>query len=130
MKKLLLLLFLIPFFACAQDETTGGYARWDGTGTDDNDVLFIAVTESYSACMLMSTTGAVDVEGTLDGSAFSDPISLQDLGATTTDPVLVTAADRMYAFVGKFDQVRVRQNGATGAAASMLCWNLGGGQRF
>jgi hypothetical protein len=72
--------------------------------------------------MLMSPDGAVDVEGSLDGTNYtSGAIQLQDLGAITIDPVLVTAADRMYYLPGYYRFVRVRQNGMTATSASLLC---------
>lgn len=110
----------------AQDNY-GRSTRYSGTGTSDNDVLFTTedVTQ-FSAFMLMSTTGAVDVQVSLDGTNFSTAaLSLQDFGATTTDPVLVTAAGRVYGFAGKYRKIRVLQNGATAANASMMCWAMG-----
>lgn len=119
-------LFVIVSPAHSQpDQIYGDNAvRYQGTGTNDNDLLFTTSgTVAYDACMLMSITGAVDVEGTIDGSNWTTaPLSLQDLGATALDPVIVTVADRMYAVVGKYLALRVRQNGATAASASLLCW--------
>lgn len=108
-------------------ENHGRATRFYGTGTNDNDILVTSddVTQ-YSAFMLMSTAGAVDVQVSLDGTNFSTaPLSLQDFGATTTDPVLVTAAGRVYGFAGKFRKFRILQNGATAASASVMCWAMG-----
>lgn len=102
----------------------GQGGKYTGTGTNDNDILFTTGRMlSYDTFMVMSTDGAVDVETTLDGTNWSDPISLSDLGASTSDPVLVTAADRMYGFKGKYLQIRVRQNGATASAATLRYGN-------
>ena len=108
-------------------ENYGVATRYSGTGTNDNDLLFTTDdVVHYSAFMLMSTAGAVDVEVSLDGSAFSTaPLSLQDFGAVITDPVLVTVAGRVYGFAGKYKAIRVRQNGATASAASLMCWSMG-----
>lgn len=128
MKRILIaLLCLICVPAFAQVEDLGTHIRYSGSGANDNDLLFTTNDLSrFDACVLMSTTGAVDVEVTLDGSNWSTaPLSLQDFGATDTAPVLVTAALRVYAFVGKYRKVRIRQNGATAAAASLNCWKLG-----
>lgn len=103
-----------------------------GTGVNDNDLLLtVDETDGFSAFMLMSSAGAVDVEITLDGTNWSTaPLSLQDFGAASLNPVLVTVAGRVYGFVGKFRGVRIRQNGATGATATLVCWNYGTGMRF
>lgn len=98
--------------------------HYSGTGTNDNDLLFTTRNvEQHDTFQVMSTAGAVDVEATLDGTNWTTaPIALEDQGATTsTTYVLVTAANRMYRFRGKFTAVRVRQNGVTGATAHLLC---------
>jgi len=103
-------------------DNRGTVVRYTGTGVNDNDVLF--TTGDVLQCeefYLMSTAGAMDVFVSLDGTNFSTaPLSLVDLGATTTDPVLVTAANRVYAFFGRYTKVRVLQNGATGVANAVL----------
>lgn len=121
---------LIGLFLCATAwgdvEDLGTHIRYYGTGANDDDVLFTTGDMSrYDACTIMSTDGAVDVFVSLDGTNYaSSALSLQDMGATSTDPVLVTAADRVYGFVVKARRIRVLQNGATAASASMLCWKL------
>jgi hypothetical protein len=93
-----------------------------GTGTIDNSQVFLTgdVT-AYDTFMLMSTAGAMDVFPSLDGTNFATTaLSLQDLGATTSSPVLVTAANRVYGFRGKFKAIRVDQNGATPVTAATL----------
>lgn len=120
----LLALVAFPVFSAVED--LGTHVRYYGTGTNDNDVLFTTGDVSrYDACTLMSTTGAVDVFVSLDGTNYATaPLSLQDFGAGTTDPVLVTVALRVYGFVIKARNIKVLQNGATGAAASMNCWKM------
>lgn len=128
MKRLLaLLLLVVTLTASGAVEDVGTHVRYSGTGTSDNDVLFTTGDVSrYDACVLMSTDGVVDVFVSLDGTNYSTaPLSLQDFGASTTDPVLVTIADRVYGFVGKYRKIRVLQNGATATAASMNCWAFG-----
>jgi hypothetical protein len=119
---------LAPLALFAQDVVPFGrfYTRYTGTASADNATLFTTGDlAEYDACTIMSTAGAVDVFVTLDGSNWSTAaLSLQDMGSTSVEPVLVTAANRVYAFVGKYRAVRVLQNGATGASASMNCWKL------
>ena len=126
MKRLLTLIALLGLAtsAVADEESLSNLGtRYFGSAANDDDLLFTATNSlRYDACMLMSTAGAVDVETTLDGTNWSAPMSLQDLGATSVDPVVVTAADRMYAVLGRYMGIRVRQNGATAASASLLCW--------
>lgn len=101
------------------------FAQFTGTGANDNDVLFTTNDVSrFDAFTLMSTAGAVDVLTSLDGTTFATAaLSLSDHGATTSDPVVVTAALRVYQFRGKFKKVRVLQNGGTAATAFLNCWN-------
>lgn len=124
--KALLIGLLLCASAWSAQEDLGTSARYYGTGTNDNDVLFTSDDIlRYDACTVMSTGGAVDVFVSLDGTNYATAaLSLQDMGATSTDPVLVTAADRVYGFVVKARRIRVLQNGATAASASMLCWKL------
>ena len=99
-----------------------------GTGTNDNDVVIQSgdVT-GYDTFMLMSTAGAMDVFVSLDGTNYSTAaLSIADLGATSSTPVVVTVANRVYGFKGSFKAVRVLQNGATGVtAASLVCSKSG-----
>jgi hypothetical protein len=126
MWKALLLGLLLVSTGQAAVEDLGTHVRYYGTGTNDNDVLFTTGDLSrYDACTIMSTTGAVDVFVSLDGTNYATTaLSLQDLGATSTDPVLVTSALRVYGFVVKARKIQVLQNGATAAAASMNCWKM------
>ena len=107
----------------------GAYCLYTGEGVNDNDILFETDEVSQFDCFeLLGTAGAVDVEVTLSegGTYSSAPLSLQDLGATSLNPVLLTAANRVYGFVGNFHNIRVRQNGATATAYAMRCFNRGG----
>lgn len=101
-------------------------AEFSGTGTNDNDVLFtVQDAREFDTFILMSTDGAVDVQITLDGTTWSTaPLSMTDMGATTSDPVIVTVADRVYGFRGVFRGVRVLQNGAPATVASLMCGNI------
>jgi hypothetical protein len=102
------------------------HIRFAGACTEDNEELIVTNDVSgFDACVVMSTTGAIDVFVSLDGTNYSTaPLSLQDFGATDTSPVLVTAALRVYGFVGKFVRIKIIENGATDAAASLNCWKL------
>lgn len=95
-----------------------------GTGASDNDVIVQSEDVSaYREFLLMSTAGALDVFVSLDGTNYATAqLSLIDLGANTSDPVLVTAANRVYGFFGTFAKIRVLQNGATaGANVCLIC---------
>ena len=94
-----------------------------GTGTNDNDTVIEIDQglEFFDTFMLTSSAGAMDVFVDLDGEGYeSSALSLADLGATTTDPVIVTAAGRVYGFRGKFEKVKVLQNGVTGVVGAKL----------
>ena len=100
------------------------YAVFTGNCTEDNETLISAPVIDYEACFIVSTTGAVDVFISLDGSNYTTAaLSLRDHGAVNTSPVLVTATARLYGFASKFRRVRVQQNGSTDAAASLLCFD-------
>lgn len=93
---------------------------------DDEELIVTNDVSQFNACVLMSTAGAVDVLVSLDGTTFStDPISLEDRGAADLTPVLVTTAGRLYAFgmIG-VRRIKVVQNGATGAEATLNCGNF------
>ena len=95
-----------------------------GAGTNDNDVVIqTSDVSGYREFSLQATAGAMDVLVSLDGTNYTTaPLSLIDRGATTSDPVIVTAANRSYAFFGTFHLIRVLQNGATAVAnAVLLC---------
>lgn len=97
------------------------------TGTSDNDVVIQSEDVSkWDTFQLVSTAGAMDVFVSLDGTNYATAaMSLQDMGATTSDPVVVTAANRLYGFRGKYAKVKVLQNGATGVtAACLMCSNI------
>ena len=92
-----------------------------GTGTNDDDVVIEHRVDRYETFQLQSTTGAMDVEVSTDeGATFVGPLSLADLGAVTTTPVLVTAAARMYGFRGSYTHVRVSQNAAAAVTGAIL----------
>lgn len=86
-------------------------------GVSNDDVLILLEDVApFDTFMLGSTAGAVDVFVSLDGTNFYGPVSLSDFGAVTSDPVIVTAAGRLYGLRGKFRKLRVMQNGATAVA--------------
>ena len=94
-----------------------------GSGTNDNDIVieFGVPADDFDTYQLMSTTGAMDVFVSLDGINYSTaPLSLTDLGAVSSDPVVVTAANRVYGFRGKYRAIRVRQNGGTAVSNAAL----------
>lgn len=94
-----------------------------GTGTNNDDIV-IAMNDvsNFDTFMLMSTAGAMDVWVSLDGSHYVGPVSLADFGAVTSDPVIVTAANRLYGFRGKFRSIRVMQNGAAAVVGASFTY--------
>lgn len=100
----------------------------EGAGTADNDVVVqTGDVSAYDTFEIMSSAGAMDVAVTLDGTHYSTvALSLVDMGATTSTPVAVTAANRLYQFRGKFAKIQVSQNGATGVTdACLACGRMG-----
>ena len=104
------------------------YYEQSGTGTNDNDVLFTSGNLSaYNVHMIQSTVGVVDVEVSLDGTNYTPAakIALEDMAsATPATRVLVTVVNQVYMLRGKYKNIRLVQNGATGATASMASGNL------
>lgn len=93
------------------------------TGVDDGDVLIELDVGSSNTFHLLSTAGAMEVFVSLDGTNYSTaPLGLTDQGATTSDPVLATVANRVYGFRGVYRKVRVVQTGATAVTAPYLSY--------
>lgn len=93
-------------------------------GTGDNVVVIEAVSvERFTEFTIGSTAGAMDVQISLDGTNFlTAQLSLADLGAIVTDPVVVTVANRVYRFRGAYKSIRISQNGGVAVAnAILLC---------
>ena len=125
-----LALGFMAFHARAAVEVSSNHTKYTGSGANDNDVTIQTDSvDQFDAFCLMSTTGALDVFVSLDGTNYATAaMSLQDFGATNTDPVLVTAANRVYCFVGKYKKLRVLQNGAVATAnVTLNAWKLGQG---
>lgn len=92
-----------------------------GVGVNTGDVVVqTGDVTRFDTFMLRSTAGACDVVASLDGTNYDAPLSLDDLGATTSAPVVVTAAARTYRFKGAFALLRVRQSGAPAATGVCL----------
>lgn len=104
----------------------GNALLYTNTSTEDNEEALVTGDISrHDTFMVMSVTGVVDVVASLDGTNFSTAtVALQDMGAVTLDPVLVTVAARVYGFRGKFRKLKVLQNGATDVAVTLLCGSL------
>lgn len=106
------------------DDLGNSFRYKDGVGTNDNDVVIQSGDVSrFDEFTLISTAGALDVFASLDGDNYATAaLSLIDCGATTSDPVIVTAANRIYQFFGTFAKIRVLQNGASAVAdATLMC---------
>ena len=96
------------------------FSEGDSDDADDVVVQTGSIIQ-YNTFMLMSTTGALQVLVTLDGTNYATaPYSLSDLGAASVTPVLLSAANRVYGFRGYFAKIRVTQNGATDTTAVTL----------
>lgn len=104
----------------------GRVLRWTGTGSNSGDVL-VEATEADSvpylgACMLVAATGSVEVLMSMNGQTWpTAALSLVDYGATDNDPVVSTAALRVYAFPVIAAAFRVRQVGATASSVVINC---------
>lgn len=105
----------------------GGF-KTGGSGTNDDDVVIeMNDVSDYDTFMLMSTAGAMDVFVSFDGTNFStSPLAMSDFGAVVSDPVIVTAANRIYGFRGKYRAIRVQQNGAVAVANASLSYGVMG----
>ncbi|KKL82572.1 hypothetical protein LCGC14_1983400 [marine sediment metagenome] len=96
----------------------------EGTSTADNEVVVQSGSIiQFNTFEIMSTAGAMDVTVSLDGTNYSTaPLSLTDMGAAASAPVIVSVANRVYGFKGYFAKIRVLQNGSTGlTAVSLIC---------
>lgn len=127
MKRLFSVLVLGLMAAIAGAATTtitiDAYSKlYTGTGSADNEVVIETDDVSpYGTCLLQSTTGAMDVFVSVDGTNFATaPYSMTDLGAADATPVLVTAANRTYGIRGVFKKLRVQQAGVTAVANAAL----------
>lgn len=98
-----------------------------GTGANDNDELiaFDGTDDNvsdFNTWHFQCVAGAADVFVTLDGTNWTTVgLSLADLGATVSDPVIVMAAGRLYGITNLHVKgLRVLQNGATAATVAMV----------
>lgn len=110
-------------------EASNAFQFAGGSGVSAADVVIqTGDATRFDEFMLMSTAGAMQVFASIDGTNYATaPLSLVDLGATSSAPVTVTAAGRIYAFFGIYAKVQVQQSGATAVAnASMNCSKKGG----
>ncbi len=102
--------------ALATDEFYGNTLVWSGGNSDDDNDVVVQTNDvtHFNTFMLTSRLGALDVLVSLDGTNYSTvPLSLTDLGAASVNPVIVTAAARIYGFKGFYMKIRVLQNSGT-----------------
>lgn len=100
-------------------EGWGRRALYKGiAGVNDNDVVLETNDLSqYDKFVFMSTAGAWDILVSLDGTNYvTAPVSMTDMGATATAPVIVAAAARLYGLGAPIKTLKVLQNGATAVA--------------
>lgn len=103
-------------------DSYGNVERFSGgVGVNAADIVVQTGDVSrFDTFMLRNTAGAVEVVASLDDTNYDAPLSLDDLGATTSAPVIVTVAARTYRFKGAFRFLRVRQNGVAAATGVVL----------
>ena len=102
--------------ALATAELYGKVLIWSGGNSDDDNDVVVQTNDvlQYNTFLLMSTAGVLDVLVSLDGTNYATvTLSLTDLGASSTAPVKVTVAARIYGFRGYFSKIRVLQNAGT-----------------
>ena len=87
---------------------------------DGQTVIYTDDVSHYNTFLLKSSVGAMDVFVDLGDGNFIGPYSMADLGATSNDPVIVTAALQMYGWRGVFRFIQVRQKGATGVVGAVM----------
>ncbi len=88
---------------------------------DNSIVLETSDVSQFDEFIIMSSAGAMDILVSLDGSTFTTaPLSMADLGATSTAPVIVTAAGRLYGFRNSIKVIRVFQNGGVNIADCLM----------
>lgn len=100
-----------------------GTVLYTGSCTTAAEVLITTDTLApYRECSVMSSTGAVDIVVSIDGTTYSTTVmAVRDQTATTLTNVVVTAALKQYWFNVSFTSLKIRQNGATAAAAQLFC---------
>lgn len=123
----LLALLIGPASFAADPVQIGKVTSWSGTGTGDGTTVVEATTAQGIAhtanCQLYTTTGAVVVYLSLDGSTYATAAySMQDFGATDGLGATVTTALRIYGFVHGAASIKLVQSGGTTATAVMNCW--------
>ncbi len=92
-----------------------------GAGANNNDIVIQTLDSNrFDTFLLKSQQGVMDVFVDLGDGNFIGPMSIADLGATSSDPVIVTVAARLYGFRGSFKAIQVQQNGATAVTGAIL----------
>lgn len=90
-------------------------------GVNNNDIVIETTDVSrFDTFELSGGAGAVDVFVNDGIQWLTSPLSLADLGATTNDPVLLTAALQQYGFRGYYRAIRVQQAGVSAATGYIL----------
>ena len=95
-----------------------------GSAAADNATVFetLSNAEHYDTWQLGSTTGAMDVYVSGDGTNFLDAaVALIDLGSIDPSTAVVeTTAGGNYGIRGRWRAIRVLQKGATGVSNAYL----------
>ena len=101
----------------------GNRVVYDGTdGTNDNDIIIeTGDVSKFDTFMLSHALGAADVE-VYDGAQWltAAPLSIEDLGSASVNPVTATVPLRQYRFTGNYSKIRVRQDGAVATTGVVL----------
>lgn len=103
-----------------------------GQGVNANDIVVqTSDVTRFDTFMLFTLTGAAQLLASLDGANYAAaPVSLDDLGAITSAPVIVTAASRIYRVRGSFAKLQVTQNGAAAVTGAVLICSRWGSEGF
>ena len=103
-------------------EEAGRYRIYQGVaGVNDGDILIETTDVSkFDVFFLSHGAGSCIVE-IHDGLQWlTAPLAMADLGTTALNPVLQTAALRLYGWRGRCKKLRVKQSGVTAVTNSVL----------
>ena len=104
------------------DRKIGKGVKYTGIPGTGNDTVVIETEDvsDFDTFVLKSTQGAMDVFVDLGDGNFIGPHNFADLGATTSDPVVVTVAGKTYGWRGPYEKIQVQQNGGVAVTGAIL----------
>lgn len=103
-------------------DLVGNVTRFLGqAGTADASTVLVTPDVSrFDQFMFRSSAGAMAVYASLDDTNFDGPIALDDMGAVTGLPVVVTAASRLYRLRGCYRALKLQQSGGTNVTGAVI----------